>query len=733
MTTENDTIVGGNLGVGITPTSKLHVSGNTTITNNCTVGGTLGVTGATTLSSSTTTGNAVINGTLGVTGATTLTSSNTTGNAVVGGTLNVTGATTMSSSNTTGNAVVGGTLNVTGTTTLSNSTTTGNATINGTTTMSNSSTTGDATITGTLGVTGATTLSTATISGNVTVGGQLTTTGNLGVGINTPNCRVHAVSADTSQFPVVARFLAPQSSPAPQSPRVTLGYNDTDSVGFVYSRTGTSNAANFFAIGHAGVSDTQLVVRRDGNIGIGGVSNPTSRLQVSGTTAITGNTSITGTASINGNTTITGFAQVNGDIAATNSITTLSLNSEQISNTGDAQINKVIVGFNGDIFSGITGVKGRSVLGSEPHFVLGQSDSNNAYQVWRFNATLASAFLDFSTLGGANPICMQTSGGRVSIGRPTQTLGTDTIYGNLHLATAASPNSNNVVIEAGALSNGTFVGQSSLNFNGYSTSAGNQRINTSKNRWRLFCDQNGSSDYMQIDTFNGSTNTTLMRFNTNGSIQYPSLTNLSINTSTGPFGRLQLASGNNVNNVVIEAGTTSDGSNSGWSAINFNGYFSGSEQRINGSKNRWRIMCDQRSTTDRMAVHKFDGTTGTEILSFENSNNVRVTRQPVIQRRVTVYSASATYTLSDIVDNGIIHHSGLLGFAGTMPSLATFTNAGYQQSDTFNLIVVNTSSNVLSLVTSGTYYGTPLVGANGIGNMLLVLTASAVDLYRLNN
>tara|TARA_R110000765_G_scaffold5445_1_gene17026 strand:+ start:60 stop:1274 length:1215 start_codon:yes stop_codon:yes gene_type:complete len=52
---------------------------------NATVGGTLGVTGVTTLS-----GNATVGGTLGVTGASTL-----TGNTTVGGTLGVTGATTV--------------------------------------------------------------------------------------------------------------------------------------------------------------------------------------------------------------------------------------------------------------------------------------------------------------------------------------------------------------------------------------------------------------------------------------------------------------------------------------------------------------------------------------------------------------------------------------------------------------------------------------------------------------
>ncbi len=63
---------------------------------NTTVGGTLGVTGATTLSSADISGDTSIGGTLGTTGATTLGSSvSIAGNTTVGGTLGVTGATTL--------------------------------------------------------------------------------------------------------------------------------------------------------------------------------------------------------------------------------------------------------------------------------------------------------------------------------------------------------------------------------------------------------------------------------------------------------------------------------------------------------------------------------------------------------------------------------------------------------------------------------------------------------------
>jgi hypothetical protein len=76
--------------------STLSVIGATTLralsaSSNAIIGGTLGVTGATT-----------IGGTLGITGATTLTTVAASSNAIIGGTLGITGATTMTSVNVAG-------------------------------------------------------------------------------------------------------------------------------------------------------------------------------------------------------------------------------------------------------------------------------------------------------------------------------------------------------------------------------------------------------------------------------------------------------------------------------------------------------------------------------------------------------------------------------------------------------------------------------------------------------
>lgn len=118
---------------GTVTTDDLAVTGGSVLTGNATVGGTLGVTGATTLSSTAAiTGNTTVGGTLGVTGLSTLNSLSLTNNATVGGWINVTG-----------NSVFGGTLGITG-----------NTTVGGTLGV-----TGNTTVGGTLGVTGDTTLS----------------------------------------------------------------------------------------------------------------------------------------------------------------------------------------------------------------------------------------------------------------------------------------------------------------------------------------------------------------------------------------------------------------------------------------------------------------------------------------------------------------------------------------------------------------------------------------------
>ena len=119
-------------------------------------------------------GNTLIAGTLGVTGATSLSSLITSGAATIGGALNVTGATTL-----TGNLTVPGNLAVTGTSTLTGATAvTSTLGVAGASTLASVGVTGAATVGTTLGVTGATTLASVGVTGAATVGTTLGVTGN---------------------------------------------------------------------------------------------------------------------------------------------------------------------------------------------------------------------------------------------------------------------------------------------------------------------------------------------------------------------------------------------------------------------------------------------------------------------------------------------------------------------------------------------------------------------------
>ena len=112
-------------------------------------------------------GNTAVAGTLGVTGATSLSSLATSGAATIGGALNVTGATTL-----TGNLTVPGNLAVTGTSTLTGATAvTGTLGVAGASTLASVGVTGAATVGTTLGVTGNTTLAAnLTVNGDTTLG-----------------------------------------------------------------------------------------------------------------------------------------------------------------------------------------------------------------------------------------------------------------------------------------------------------------------------------------------------------------------------------------------------------------------------------------------------------------------------------------------------------------------------------------------------------------------------------
>lgn len=125
---------------------------------------------------------------------------------------------------------------------------------------------------------------------------------------------------------------------------------------------------------------------------------------------------------------------------------------------------------------------------------------------------------------------------------------------------------------------------------------------------------------------------------------------------TNPPSPLSLLSSGGSGGIYIEPGKTSDGTNAGFHAINFNGYNNGSEKRVNTNKNRWRITVDQRSTTDVFSIDTYNGTgTGTVALSIDKAGNIGIgLTNPSTAMHVngtcTIYNAGTTGAL--ILANG---------------------------------------------------------------------------------
>ena len=169
---------------GVDISHNLIVAGASTLASvgvigNATVGGTLDVTGASTFTSATVSDvldvsgvdishNLIVAGTLDVTGASTLDSVGVTNNASVGGTLGVTS-----------NATVGGTLGVTGASTLDSVGVTNNASVGGTLGVTGASTFASATVSDVLDAS-ATTLNSLNVSTTANVMGTLTGTTVIG-------------------------------------------------------------------------------------------------------------------------------------------------------------------------------------------------------------------------------------------------------------------------------------------------------------------------------------------------------------------------------------------------------------------------------------------------------------------------------------------------------------------------------------------------------------------------
>lgn len=134
--------------------------------------------------------------------------------------------------------------------------------------------------------------------------------------------------------------------------------------------------------------------------------------------------------------------------------------------------------------------------------------------------------------------------------------------------------------------------------------------NNSNNRVGLYI--NTSNNMARFGGYNFTTgNAVHMTLQDSGS-------NLSIGKGVGtPQSHVHIRNNTAKNNILIEAGRTSDGNNEGYSAINFNGNFN---TIVDNTKTRWRFLVDQNDTKDYMAIDNFDSATLYPYMTFSNKN-----------------------------------------------------------------------------------------------------------------
>jgi hypothetical protein len=159
--------------------------------------------------------------------------------------------------------------------------------------------------------------------------------------------------------------------------------------------------------------------------------------------------------------------------------------------------------------------------------------------------TSASKGFTFSQLDGDVLMNIQ-SNGNVGIGKLA------TSPPSL-LSLLAPSGSGGIYVESGTTSGGANVGWHAINFNGYYNGA-ERRVNTGKNRWRMYIDQQTTLDRFCFDTYDGTNITTLMGFNTSGCVGIATSTpSSSFKLDVAGSTRIQniLYLNNQVNNCVI--------------------------------------------------------------------------------------------------------------------------------------------------------------------------------------
>ena len=380
-------IVGGGAGIGL----DLYVGDDLVVGDTGYFGGNLDVIGDFDLTSdfrintnkfvvNATTGNTTVAGTLGVTAATTLSSTlAVTSNTTIGGTLGVTGAASFNSTlAVTSNATVGGTLGVTGATTLSN--TLGVSGVTSITNASQASTTGSYSGDGALRITGG-----GSVGGNWVVGGDLKVYGDA---IYDGDINY----AGTQTYTGKVRFN-----------------NTTDAV------SATSNNVSVFTAGGLAVTK-KVYIGDDLDVGAGKftVDGPTGNTAIVGTLGVTGasslsSLSLSSTATFASSLSLGGNLAINTDKFTVASVTGNTSIAGTLGVTGATSLSGTLTAFNNVTFSGtnttLSNANGYFTVSNYNRF-MNPSDSTS------YNNSSASVYVN----GGVSIVKRLNVGGNFQVG-----------------------------------------------------------------------------------------------------------------------------------------------------------------------------------------------------------------------------------------------------------------------------------------------------------------------------